>query len=114
MLYVQGVKIVAAMCVVRNSVGENSYVADEIITSRAGVRLRSAPFSIPNRFNHCCGSGPGTSVVVRIRNKFLKGAFSQTKQGILRQLHIVHIFLEYGNLFRITIFATLFVGSSVR
>ncbi len=42
----QGVKIVAAMCVVRNSVGENSYVADEIITSRAGVRLRSAPFSL--------------------------------------------------------------------
>jgi hypothetical protein len=42
----QGVKIVAAMCVVRNSVGENSYVADEIITSRAGVRLRSVPFSL--------------------------------------------------------------------
>ncbi len=39
-------KIVAAMCVVRNSVGENSYVADEIITSRAGVRLRSVPFSL--------------------------------------------------------------------
>lgn len=36
----QGIKVVAAMSMVRNSVGENSYVSDEIITSRAGVRLR--------------------------------------------------------------------------
>ena len=28
------------MCMVRNSVGEESYVSDEIITSRAGVRVR--------------------------------------------------------------------------
>jgi len=35
-----GVKVVGALCMVRNSVGEESYVADEIITSRAGVRLR--------------------------------------------------------------------------
>lgn len=28
------------MAVVRNSVGSNCYVSDEIITSRAGVRLR--------------------------------------------------------------------------
>jgi len=34
------VKVVVAMCMVRNSVGANCYVADEIITSRAGVRLR--------------------------------------------------------------------------
>ena len=35
-----GVKVVTAMAMVRNSVGVDSYVADEIITSRAGVRLR--------------------------------------------------------------------------
>jgi len=35
-----GVRLVAAMAMVRNSVGSNCYVADEIITSRAGVRLR--------------------------------------------------------------------------
>jgi len=35
-----GVKVVGAMCMVRNSVGANCYVSDEIITSRAGVRLR--------------------------------------------------------------------------
>lgn len=28
------------MAVVRNSIGSNCYVSDEIITSRAGVRLR--------------------------------------------------------------------------
>jgi len=39
-LGVPGVKVVAGLCMVRNSVGSNSYVADEIITSRAGVRLR--------------------------------------------------------------------------
>merc|ERR1712024_24645 len=36
----QGVKVVAALAMVRNSVGSNAYVADEIITSRAGVRIR--------------------------------------------------------------------------
>jgi len=36
----EGVAVVGAMSMVRNSVGENCYVADEIITSRAGVRLR--------------------------------------------------------------------------
>merc|ERR1712055_174192 len=36
----QGVKVIGAMAMVRNSVGSNAYVADEIITSRAGVRLR--------------------------------------------------------------------------
>lgn len=34
------VKVVCAMAMVRNSVGSNCYVSDEIITSRAGVRLR--------------------------------------------------------------------------
>ena len=34
------VKVVGAMCMVRNSCGSNAYVSDEIITSRAGVRLR--------------------------------------------------------------------------
>jgi len=29
-----------AMCMVRNSVGSDAYVSDELITSRAGVRLR--------------------------------------------------------------------------
>merc|ERR1712038_1304686 len=36
----QNVKVVGAMAMVRNSVGEECYVADEIITSRAGVRIR--------------------------------------------------------------------------
>ena len=33
-------QVVAALAMVRNSVGANCYVADEIITSRAGVRIR--------------------------------------------------------------------------
>lgn len=40
MLKPKNLKVVAAMAVVRNSVGEECYVADEIITSRAGVRIR--------------------------------------------------------------------------
>jgi len=35
-----GIKVVVALAMVRNSVGNNAYVADEIITSRAGVRIR--------------------------------------------------------------------------
>jgi len=35
-----GVKVVGALAMVRNSVGSNCYVSDEIITSRAGVRIR--------------------------------------------------------------------------
>ena len=34
------VDVVGALCMVRNSVGSDAYVADEIVTSRAGVRIR--------------------------------------------------------------------------
>ncbi|KAI9580464.1 putative aminopeptidase W07G4.4 isoform X1 [Glossina fuscipes] len=34
------IHVIAALCLVRNSVGEDCYVSDEIITSRAGVRVR--------------------------------------------------------------------------
>ncbi|XP_011290244.1 putative aminopeptidase W07G4.4 [Musca domestica] len=34
------VHVIAALCMVRNSVGEECYVSDEVITSRAGVRVR--------------------------------------------------------------------------
>ncbi|XP_013394128.1 putative aminopeptidase W07G4.4 [Lingula anatina] len=36
----KGLKVLGAMSMVRNSVGSECYVADEIITSRAGVRVR--------------------------------------------------------------------------
>lgn len=36
----KGIKVVGGLSLVRNSVGSESYVADEIITSRAGVRVR--------------------------------------------------------------------------
>lgn len=39
-LQTPNVKVVAKLAMVRNSVGEESYVADEIIRSRAGVRVR--------------------------------------------------------------------------
>eukprot|EP00057_Strongylocentrotus_purpuratus_P003119 XP_003725966.2 PREDICTED: putative aminopeptidase W07G4.4 [Strongylocentrotus purpuratus] len=35
-----GLKVIGTMAMVRNSVGVESYVADEIITSRAGARIR--------------------------------------------------------------------------
>ncbi|KAH8312736.1 hypothetical protein KR044_012597, partial [Drosophila immigrans] len=34
------IRVIGALCLVRNSVGEECYVSDEIITSRAGVRVR--------------------------------------------------------------------------
>ena len=34
------VHVIGVLCMVRNSVGEECYVADEMITSRAGVRIR--------------------------------------------------------------------------
>nr|XP_029712823.1 putative aminopeptidase W07G4.4 [Aedes albopictus]XP_029712824.1 putative aminopeptidase W07G4.4 [Aedes albopictus] len=36
----QDVHVIGVMCMVRNSVGEECYVSDEMITSRAGVRVR--------------------------------------------------------------------------
>ncbi|KAE8746063.1 hypothetical protein FOCC_FOCC007186 [Frankliniella occidentalis] len=36
----QHVKVVAALCMVRNSVGENCYVSDEVVTARSGARIR--------------------------------------------------------------------------
>lgn len=34
------IRVTGALCMVRNSVGSDCYVADELITSRAGVRIR--------------------------------------------------------------------------
>jgi leucyl aminopeptidase len=36
----KGLKVVASLALVRNSIGANAYVPDEIITSHAGVRVR--------------------------------------------------------------------------
>lgn len=36
----RNVKIVGIMCMVRNSVGSDAYVSDEIITARSGARVR--------------------------------------------------------------------------
>lgn len=36
----KNIKVVGAMSMVRNSIGENSYVADEIIKARSGKRVR--------------------------------------------------------------------------
>lgn len=36
----EDVHVIIALCMVRNSIGEECYVADEIIISRAGVRVR--------------------------------------------------------------------------
>ncbi len=36
----KGIKVIARLGVVRNSIGANAFVADEIITSHAGVRVR--------------------------------------------------------------------------
>jgi len=36
----KGIKVIGGMAMVRNSIGENCYVADEMITSRAGQRVR--------------------------------------------------------------------------
>lgn len=34
------IKVVGILSMVRNSVGENSYVSDEMVISRAGLRIR--------------------------------------------------------------------------
>lgn len=34
------VHVIGVLCLVRNSVGEDSYVSDEVITARSGVRVR--------------------------------------------------------------------------
>jgi len=35
----KNIKVIGAMCVVRNSIGSNAYTCDEIITSRSGKRI---------------------------------------------------------------------------
>ncbi|XP_014212838.1 putative aminopeptidase W07G4.4 [Copidosoma floridanum] len=44
------VKVVAALGVVRNSVGENAYVVDEVITARSGARVRVCNTDSEGRF----------------------------------------------------------------
>lgn len=36
----KGVRIIGALCLARNSVGENCYVSDEVITARSKARVR--------------------------------------------------------------------------
>lgn len=36
----QDVIVISVLCLVRNSCGSDSFVSDELITSRAGVRIR--------------------------------------------------------------------------
>lgn len=36
----KGIKAIGIMAVARNSVGEDCYVSDEVITSRSGLRIR--------------------------------------------------------------------------
>lgn len=44
------VKVVTALCVVRNSIGENCYVADEVITAKSGRRVRVLNTDAEGRF----------------------------------------------------------------
>ena len=46
----KGLKVVAKLGFVRNSVGEDAYVQDEIITSRAGQRVRVGNTDAEGRF----------------------------------------------------------------
>jgi hypothetical protein len=49
----EDVHVIAVLCMVRNNVGEECYVADEIITSRAGVRVRVGNIFL-NIIVYCC------------------------------------------------------------
>jgi leucyl aminopeptidase len=65
------VKVVAALSMVRNSVGENCYVADEVIKARSGARVRVGNTDAEGRMimadvlcyvstcgmRHCCNEG---------------------------------------------------------
>ncbi|CAG5078112.1 Similar to lap-2: Putative aminopeptidase W07G4.4 (Caenorhabditis elegans) [Cotesia congregata] len=44
-------KVVAALCVIRNSTGENGYVADEVITAKSGWRVRITDTDVEGRLS---------------------------------------------------------------
>lgn len=44
-------KVVVALCVLRNSTGENGYVPDEVITSKSGRRVRIVNTDIEGRLS---------------------------------------------------------------
>ncbi len=49
----KGLKVFGTLCLTRNSIGEESYVADEIITSRAGKRIRIGNTDAEGRMAIC-------------------------------------------------------------
>jgi leucyl aminopeptidase len=49
----KGLKVVGAMAMVRNSIGSESYVSDELLTSRAGVRVRIGNTDAEGRMVMC-------------------------------------------------------------
>jgi leucyl aminopeptidase len=49
----KGLKVIGAMPMVRNSIGPEAYVADELLTSRAGVRIRIGNTDAEGRMIMC-------------------------------------------------------------
>jgi len=70
---VPGLRVVALLGMVRNSIGEESFVSDEIITGRSGVRVRIGNTDAEGRLVLADllaalkeGADPGTSVLVSV------------------------------------------------
>ncbi|WP_224365267.1 aminopeptidase [Hyalangium versicolor] len=72
-LKIPGLRVIAQLGMVRNSIGEESFVSDEIITSRAGVRVRIGNTDAEGRLVLADllaalkeGADPATSVLVSV------------------------------------------------
>ena len=90
------IKVVAGMAMVRNSVGSEAYLADEIITSRAGKRVRVGNTDAEGRMAM-------VDLLCHVKEKCISENFPNPGNDILSNLTIVVFTL----LFRLSNFYSL-------
>ena len=67
----KGLKVFGTLCLARNSIGEESYVADELITARSKKRLRIVNTDAEGRMVMCDLLNEAKDMALNEKNPFL-------------------------------------------
>lgn len=88
------VHVLASLCMVRNSIGEDSYVADEIITSRAGVRVRVGNTDAEGRMCMADSVAMVNSLFSNIEYHLIIFLLFSLKNGFSNQIYLMLTFIR--------------------
>ena len=94
------IKVVAGMAMVRNSVGSEAYLADEIITSRAGKRVRVGNTDAEGRMAM-------VDLLCHVKEKCISQNFPNPGNDSFTQLNNTLLFLRLYNFYSLGKFRNL-------